>query len=309
MFDSYANADDAQINLNTCTEHPVSLEFVRLLAKSYKSNVDLFKTNFNQILSATEKLLLSNNIQSASEFVNQVVLEHFDTIGNIEPLLQMFVRVCPLVNVDCRNKFSLEIILPVTYKCGEIKCKKTFAGLFFDFALRILDLCVIQAPKCADHLLQKTDFYPWKELAPCFSDLIRLCVAYERIDIKLHDGDLGYLTNILRMAVDRGKVYTVIFRATHDPALQALLHWSGSLDRNATKVWPIHVYQMGEVMSDLIDDQKITAEHFAQFIEALHKRIIDHENNGTDGNVEQYMISFFSVSKIFQLHSHEFCLC
>lgn len=302
MFDSYANPEDAQIILKACTEPPVSLVLIGLLAKSYKCNADLFKANFNQMLTAIEKLILSNNIESAAQFVNQVVLEHFDTVVNVEPLVQMLVRVCQLVNVDCRNSFSLEIILPVAYKCGEIKCKKSLSGLFFEFALCILNLCVTRAPKCANYLLQKTDFYPWKELAPRFNDLIRLCIAYEKIDIKSHETDLDSLTGTLQIAVDRGKVFKTIFQATHDPALQALLHWSRPIDKNTSNVWPKHVYRMGELLFDLIDEQNITADHCAQLIEALHKRVVDHEENGTDESVQQDMKSFFIVSRILLLY-------
>lgn len=297
LFDSYDNVSDAQIDLAACIESPVSSKFIGLLVNSYENNVTLFKNNFAQILNVIEKLLLLNNIEEASQFINRVVLQHFDTAVNIEMLLPMLIRVCPQVHVESRNKFCDQIFSYVSYKLGIVKCKKTLACQFFDLALRILNLCVIDAPRCVAYLLKKQDFYAWKELAPKFNELVQFCVAYEKIDKNSDQDKLYNLTDILRIAVDRTNMHKVILVATHDPALKALLHWSLSMDGTHMKVWPVHVYQMAGLMLDLIDLQRITSNEFIQFLEALHKTIGETQDNEYDENIHPKKRLFFIVSK------------
>ncbi|CAF3843939.1 unnamed protein product [Rotaria sordida] len=289
IFDSYTKPTDAQIYLKACIEPPISSDLIYLIVKSYNRNVNLLKENLNLVLIVIEKLLLLNHLKEARQFVVQVILEHFDIFVNMETLIQMFIRVCPLVNVDYRNDFCQEILSSVTYKLGNVKCNKSLAPLYFDLVLNILNLCVIKAPKCAQSLLEKQEFYPWKELAPRFNDLVRSCIAYEQIDIKSYWSDLDSLSSILRLVVDRAKINMVIFRATHEPALQVVLRWSHN-----TKIWSTHVYRMAEVMLDLIDQQKITADICNQFLKVLHQKIIDNQEVDYEENICQLLRSFFT---------------
>ncbi|CAF4634898.1 unnamed protein product [Rotaria sp. Silwood1] len=295
IFDSYKNPNDAQIYLRACMEPPISSDLIYLMVKSYKRNVNLLEENFNLVLTVIEKLLTLNHLSEARQFVIQVVLEHFDVFVNMEALIQMFIRVCPLIHADYRNDFCHEILLSVTYKLGNVKCNKSLAPSCFDLVLCILNLCVIEAPKCAESLLEKKEFYPWKELAPRFNDLVRSCVAYEQIDIKSYWSDLDSLSNILRLAGDRAKINTVIFRATHEPALEAVLRWSRSDDNDNTKIWSTHVYRMAEAMFGLIDQQKITADSFSQFLKALHQKIVDNQQVDYEENIRIQMRSFFTT--------------
>ncbi|CAF4268347.1 unnamed protein product [Rotaria sp. Silwood2] len=295
IFDSYANPSDAQIYLRACMEPPISSNYIYLIVKSYQRNINLLKENFNLVLTVIEKLLMLNYLTEARQFVIQVVLEHFDVFVNMEALIQMLIRVCPLIHADYRNDFCQEILSSITYKLGNVKCNKSLASLCFDLILCILNLCVIQAPKCAESLLEKKEFYPWKELAPRFNDLVRSCIAYEQIDMKSYWSDLDSLGSILRLTADRAKINTIIFRATHDQALQAILRWSRSIDNDNTKVWSTHVYRMAEVMLDLIDQQKITANTCIQFLKALHQKVVDNQQVDYEESILPLMRSFFTT--------------
>ena len=94
----------------------------------------------------------------------------------------------------------------------------------------------------------------------------------------------------------------MIFRATHDEAVRSISRWA-YLNPNShenRKIWPIHVYQMGETMLNLIDRRQVMVHLCIQFIEGLRTRIVDNELVEDDQTVNLTMNSFFLVS--------DFCL-
>ncbi|CAF4237775.1 unnamed protein product, partial [Rotaria magnacalcarata] len=100
-----------------------------------------------------ERLVLANRIGDARNIIDDTIDVHFKTAVDISTLLQMFIRLCPQLNVDYRNEFCDQIIFPLSINLASEKCNKKLAPLLFDFALVILDLNVIKAPKCALELL------------------------------------------------------------------------------------------------------------------------------------------------------------
>ncbi|CAF1253486.1 unnamed protein product [Rotaria sordida] len=273
LFDSYVNIDDAQIDFLLCIEEPISNDYILFISKSYNRNPDLIKNNFSQALLVIERLLLGHHIREVRYFIDQAILAHIETIIDIEALVQMFIRVCPLIPIDYRKESS---------------------PLFFEFALILLDLCVLEAPPCAVYLLEKNEFYPWKDLAPHFTDLLRLCSAYETIEIEKTSSELNSLTTILRLAVDRAKAHAIIYRSTHKEALRAISRWTYTNDdNNNRKIWSNHVYDMGQTMLDLIDQRQVTIDICIQFIEALRLRIVDNESTEDDISINHTMNSFF----------------
>jgi hypothetical protein len=101
------------------------------------------------------------------------------------------------------------------------------------------------------------------------------------------------------LAVERGKVNTIIFQATHNEALRALFRWAGVVEDANKKTWSIHVYRMAEAMLNLIDQRQVTFDICAQFIEAVRKKVsIDEEDDNQEG-INHTMVSFFNVSELF----------
>ena len=300
MFDDYTNPSDAEKHLLECVKQPISTDYVDLLVKSYSSNVHLFKANLLQIIATIETFLSIDRIDKAHDFVSQIILVHFDSVTDImDSLLRMFIRICPLVNINHRSELCERVLLPLTSKLGRVKCNKKLAPLFFDFSIVILDMCVIEAPKCAWDLLQKTDFYPWKELALRFKDLLRSCAAYDTIDIETYFSDLDVLEDIIEMTIDRAKAHAIIFQATHHEALQATFRWSTApMKNNNKRIWCTHVYRMAQHMIELIDLKQVTIDICSQFIKALEQRIIDNEDDDNQEATIQMMRAFFMVRKI-----------
>ncbi|CAF3410645.1 unnamed protein product [Rotaria sp. Silwood2] len=286
IFDRYENPIDAQTYLIACVEPPISSDFISLIAQSYKRDIYLLKGNFTQFLTAIENLIKLNNIKEARKFVI-VINEHFKAVDDIKGVLEMLIRVCSSININHRNDLCEEICSPIVPQLSDRKCNKNLASLFFDLALHIFDLCVLKSPIYAERLLSKTEL-----LSRC-TDLVRFCVEYEKFDIKSHFSDLDSLADIIRIIVERSKIYTIIYQSTHDQALQTILHWSGLTNIDNTKVWSRHICRIGELLIKLIDQQKITANICSQFIQALHKRVIDNEQDDNQAMNNSGMRSFF----------------
>ncbi|CAF3164295.1 unnamed protein product [Rotaria sp. Silwood2] len=301
LFDSYVNIDDAQIDFSLCVEEPISTDYILFISKSYNRNPHLIKNNFSQALLVIERLLLGHHIREVRYFIDEAILAHMETVVDIEALVQMFVRVCPLIPINHRKESCKEVISNITYKLGRMKCSKKLAPLFFDFALILLDLCVLEAPQCAVYLLEKNDFYPWKDLAPRFTDLLRLCSTYDTIVVEKTSSELNSLVTILRLAVDRAKAHAIIYRSTHKEALRAISRWTYTTDsdnnnnnnNNTHKIWSNHVYNMGQPMLDLIDQRQMTIDICTQLIEVLRLRIVDNESGEDDIPINYTMNSFF----------------
>lgn len=287
VFDTYANLTDGQIDLLICAEPPVPTDFIFLLSKSYKRHADLLKGNFPSSVILIERLLLLNAIREARYFVDEVIITHIEVAVDLESLLHMLIRVCPSLEINFRDEACKDVISLITFKLHKIKVNKKYATLCFDLILALLDLRIVEAPRTVEYLLDKNEFYPWKDLAPRFTDFVRLCTAYDVVDVKTRFSDLDNLSNILRLVAERGKVTPTIFRATHDQAVKAILLWSGLIE-NDTR----HVYRMGEAMFELIDQRQITTNLLGQFVEALRKKISVDEDQQTPDHT---IISFFTV--------------
>ena len=308
LFNNYTNPADAETDLMICIGPPVSSIFIEILAKSFNSNVELFKANSSHVLTTIERLLLMNNIKDTRVFVEQTIIVHFDSAVDIDPLLRMLIRTCPLVSVEHRKELCLHVIWYIAGKLYDVKCSKTLAPLFFDFALVLLDLSVVEAPRHARLLLEKTEFYPWKELAPRCSDLVRLCAAYDSIDEKHVISDLSYLEDILGLVGARAKANLAIVHATHGEALRAILRWLSRAENDHKRRWGRHVFNMGHKMLDLTDQRQITSDTCVDIIEALRKRVANNEEDDNHEEVRSMIGPFLYVSELLICHMHTFLL-
>ncbi|MCC7160084.1 MAG: hypothetical protein IT281_11210 [Ignavibacteria bacterium] len=238
-----------------------------------------------------------DHIKEAEKFFFQNILVYINAVVDIDVLVHMFIRVCPLINIHYRNQLCSGILRSLTDKLRESNCTTELATLFFEFALIVLDLHTIEAPESAWNILDKSEFYPWQKLAQRFTDLVRLCVGYDTIDQKHYSNELDKLEAILRIAADKAKLYPIILKATHNEALQAVLRWSGSMQNDTEKVpWSSHVYKMGFPAFDLIDKQHITIDTCIQFILVLQQKVIVNEKYSNQQNTLTFIERFFTVS-------------
>ena len=301
LFDSSNDPADT-LAVIECADSSVSSNYLDSMAKSYKNNAQQFKANFPQILAIVEQLLLKNRFRDARNFIDDTIEVHIHTGVDIDALLTMLIRVCPQVNGEYRNDFCHRVIWSLSHTLKDVKCAKKLASRYFDFVLAILNLHAIKAPKCALCLLEKNEFYPWKDLAPRFNHLVRACVAYETInDEEDSDRQLDDLENILRLIVKRAKVYPMIIQTIHSEAEQAVLNWSAPTEAFKPNPWPRHVYYMGKTMIELIDRRQVNVELCLQLIAALRKKVANYDEDSNSSMNAFYTVSIFrTYSLIFQ---------
>ena len=297
LFDQFENANDAAATLDDCQDgSSLSTEFLELLSNSYKKDANLTKKNFAQLLSIIERLVLAARIDDASHFYDNTIDAHFNTGIDIEALLKTFLRLCPRVAIEYRSLFCRKIIQTVSNQLEDVRCKKQLAPLFFDFALAILDLRVIEAPPCAQRLLKKSEFYPWRELAPKCAHLVRSCATYEMIESCSVD-------NLVDLLQKRAQVHKTIFQSTHTEALKAILRWLIPPPNCKRKQWPFQAYRMASDMVDLLDSRQMAAEQCVQLIDGLRRGISTHDTDeDDDDDATQYLSgwrgSFYRVSHL-----------
>jgi len=300
LFDSFTNPDDARLHLQACVEAPVLSSYVDLMAKCYQRQPDLFKTNTSQIYIAIEKLVLQNKMKEAEYFTRNVITTHFNLITDLEELLHMLIRICPLVNIESQNYFCENIISSISYELTKKKSNKKFAGLFFDLILAILDLTIIEAPPCAARILNIADFYPWKQLDKQLTHLIQSCVAYDKIVRDSHFSKLDTLEDILKFIRERATANITILHATHESALQAVFKWSTMINNDTGKLYDKHVFKMGELMTELIDRKQITVDICSRFLEILQRRIDNNDEIYETKICDQFLtVSLFMTKYLF----------
>jgi len=233
--------------------------------------------NANQVYAAIEKLVLDDKLKEAEHFMRDVIVPHFASITNLNELISIFIRLCSSVRHESRIYFCKEFISPISYELTKKKFHKKFAEIFFDFILAILDLHIIEALTCAYRILNINEFYPWKQLDKQLTHLIQSCSTYDQIINDSTFSELGNLSQILRLIQQRAKANITIFHATHEVALQAILKWSNIVNKDTGKSYSRHVFEMGEAMTELVDQQKITTDTCIRLIEILQKRIDDND--------------------------------
>jgi hypothetical protein len=298
LFESYVNPTDAQLDLDLYYTVDKS-DYRELIRKSFSNQINLFKTNYTQILLTIEHLLLKNNIYEAQHFLNDVLLKHILAIPDLEPLLETFIRITSKIPTEQREEFVTRILLNLTCQLGNVKANKQLWPLFFDLAIIILEIHTVEAPSCAVQLLRKENFYPWKEFGERSVKIIHLCGNYD--DIILNDtsyfNKLDSLDTILSIIYDRAKVNNNLFHDIHSQALIFTLRWVSPPPDENKQQWPIHVYKMGICMMNLIDSRQITLDIYSLFLQRLHTRVqLENEN----GEIDQRDIWFYVVSTLIR---------
>jgi hypothetical protein len=207
----------------------------------------------------------------ASQWMYRVIIKHLGSI-DISPLIHTLIRICSSLtnstDLEPRNLFCSTILYYLMGRLRDVKVNKSVAPLFFDLILSILKLFVIDAPQCAQIIITKSEFYPWKDFGSSINDLISICISYESIIHKPYFSNLKELEKIVKLIDDRAKTNPVILRSTHSIALQAILRWA-----NKDAKYSIHVYRMSHPMLNLIDQHQINVEICYQLINALINRL------------------------------------
>ena len=281
LFDSFNNPDDVLIHLAACAVPPIWNDYVDALAKYYQNHPDSFQKHVSQVLALMEKIIVEDNLKAAEFLMEKSIIRCFNSITNHEELLQMFIRLCSSVRPTSRDYFCRCFISPLTYELSNKKFPKKLALLSFDLLLTILDLHIMQAPNCTYRLIGISEFYPWKQLNKQITHLIQSCIAYDTVTCESGQ-ELENITQIISLIHERAKVNTAIFQATHDVALQAILKWSVIVDINTGRPYPKHAFTMGEVMTRLIEEEKVTADICIQLVDALQKRIENDDESRTN---------------------------
>ncbi|CAF2920688.1 unnamed protein product [Rotaria sp. Silwood2] len=316
LFNSYINPIDAQVDLGIyCIAE--NSDYKELIQKKFSNQVNLFIVNYPQVVLMIESLLLKNNIKEADGFFNDVLLKHFSAIPNLESLLQMFIRISPKISIEQREEFTRQILSDLSSKLKNTKANKKLWPLFFDFAIVILELHSSEAPFCADELLIKENFYPWKELGKRLDKIIYLCGSYDDFILseQSYFNKFDHLNDILSTIYDRAKVNNNLFHETHSHALKYSLRWASPPKKSYAnkQQWTIHVYKMGIFMIKLIDRKQITLDIYSQLLQKLYIRLqlendINDETEGTEQefftNLAEYLSIYTEILKTLSPSIH-----
>ncbi|CAF1143141.1 unnamed protein product [Adineta steineri] len=218
------------LNLNT-----ISSDSIKQLIQSYKNNIELVKSNYLQLLTMIECLILANRYDDACLLFTKFIIPNLCSI-DLETLLHKIIELCP--KVDNRDLFT------------------------------ILKLYNDKAPDLCYRLLKRKDFYPWEQLTNGLVDLTKICISYDTIVNEKVFSDLNQLEDILCIISTKAEVYPIINKSLHSIALEATLRWS-----NPDISWSNHVYRMGIFIVKLIDSEQINDDIYIKFIDALQNRI------------------------------------
>ncbi|UJR31959.1 hypothetical protein I4U23_019432 [Adineta vaga] len=292
LFDMFTSPTDAQQHISAAIAPPVSPKYVSLLAKSLQQHPDLFKNDPSQIYVAIEKLVSHNLFKEAECFFSHVIAPHFDLITNLEELIQTFIRMCSsVVDLECRSSFCKHLVSPLSYELTKKKLNKKLGNSCFDLIVAIVDLTVIEAPSCAKRLLSISEFYPWKQLDQQLTHLIQSCSAYDQIIVSSTNSELDNLDGMLKLIHDRATTNPSMLRATHQPALEAVLKWSSPINIDNGQAYPKHVYTMGEPMTELVDEKQMTVDICRQLISILQKHVdsVDDDKYVVESHYEQFL--------------------
>lgn len=268
LFDSYDSPTDAKYYLTTCAESSVPIEYVRTIATSFKSDVELFKNNISEVYEIMEKFVAQSRIKELDCFIDYIIVTHFGEITKIEDLVQMSIRLCSIVHMESRKDFC-DALSSIIFELTRKKIKKDLATIIFDLALSIMHLNTIKAPKHAHALFSIKEFFPWKQLNAKVTQLIQSCISYDSLIIDTWHSDLDPLGQILEVIDERAKTNASLLNATHELALQAVFKWLPIVNNDTGKPYNKFVFGMASKITSLIDRKKVTAENCSKLLEFI----------------------------------------
>ncbi|CAF3918965.1 unnamed protein product [Adineta steineri] len=260
------------LNLNT-----ISSDSIKQLIQSYKNNIELVKSNYLQLLTMIECLILANRYDDACLLFTKLIIPNLCSI-DLEILLHKIIELCP--KVENRDLFSSEILVPFVWKLVDLQVKKSFALIYFDLIVAILKLYIDKAPDLCYRLLKRKDFYPWEQLTNGLVDLTKICISYDTIVNEKVFSDLNQLEDILCIISTKAEVYPSVNKSLHSIALEATLRWSDS-----GISWSNHVYRMGIYIVKLIDPEQTNDDIYIKFIDALQNRINSEDEELNEKNL------------------------
>lgn len=283
--------------MKLCVEEPISTDYIFYLSQSYKRNPSLIQLNLEEALVLLKKLILADRIREVRYFMDSAIMDFLGKSVDVEALVRMFTQVIPLTKPEHRNELCEEVVSKLTDELGRGKYPKVLAQEFFNLAVVILGLFVQHAPSCVEKLLEKNEFYPWKDLTARIPELIELCAAYEDVLKGSSVSELDCLSNIIRILSQRAKAFNTIFRVTHDHALNAIIRWTRMHTIDGTiRPWPNHVYRMANEMFNLIDQRACNNDICNKFIESLDTKFVEEDSIDMERSAYRMRDTFFIVS-------------
>ena len=266
-------------------------DFIKLIAKNFSNQTNLFKANYTHLLKAIESLLVKNRFSDAETLMDDVLAKHFSSIPDLQPLIQIFLPLIPKISNEKKKEFTKRILSTLCDQLSRVKANKNLSPLFFDLMMTILEMRTIEAAKYAKELLEKENFYSWKDLGERLKTLIQLCGSYDglTIDDDANTSDLSGLADILDILHELVQGNHDLFRFTHAPALVCILRWTSP--PKSKSQWADYVYRMGKYMIYLIDSKQITLETYSQLLQKIHTRL-QTKRDDDDDDIQSQLFFF-----------------
>lgn len=249
-----------------------------------------------------ESLLVKNRFKDAEVLMDDVLAKHFSSIPDLQPLFQIFTQLIPKISNEKKKEFAKRILSTLCDQLSRVKANKNLSLLFFDLAISILEMRTIEAVKYAKELLERENFYSWKDLGERLKKLIQLCGSYDELKIDDDDdntSDLSNLADILDILHQVVEGNHDIFRFTHGPALVCILRWTSPSKGSSQnkQQWPDYVYRMGKYMIQLIDSKQITLDTYCQLIQKIHNQL-QMKRDDDDDDIQSQLYFFIVCSSI-----------
>ena len=261
----------------------ISSDYIQHLIGTCENSPASIKTNHPHLLTLIERLITEKRMDEAHVLFTKLIVPHLTSV-DLELVLRTLIRLCS--TVESKDLLLNEILLPFIYKFEDLPGNKQLASTVFDLSQAILTLRLLDAPTASLRLLNRRDFYPWKDLIDGVVNMVRTCTTYETITHEEYFSPLNDLEALIEFIGKKARVYPQIIRATHAFTCEHIIRWS-----SGTQTWSPFVYRMGQSMFDLIDERQINEDFCLRIVDNLFRRI-----NSKDVGVKELGRGFFMVN-------------
>lgn len=269
LFNDTENLDSILLIIESGNSTLIANNLKRM-AETLESNKEIFQAKFQEILTIIETLLSTKMFDVCGHFIEKVIFTNASSDEEIDRFMSLLINFSPKVGAADRRDFFRDVMGKSRYFLEDFPASKKISVRYFDFAEAILSLKVDHAPNSALHLLQRQNFYPWKDLSNRIDNLIRLCVDYQTIeDDPYGSHELDELEDIFELIRERGTVQRAILRNVQQQAQFNALRWSTFPNEKNPKLLPRFVYRMGRALVTLIDIEQVDINFCCQVIQSF----------------------------------------
>lgn len=284
VFLRFDDPKEVEKDLEICSTPPISTIYFEVLLKLFSRDVEIFKQTEDKLFETCERFFLLDELEFADRFVREVFLVNLTKISSLEKFLKFLMKIGEKISVEKREQFVKTTIFETIYQLENAKFAKTFSELFFDFSLSLIALRTESSPSMALRLIQKENFYTWKNLTEKIGIFLEISLSFDEVSVQVEQFSPDDLERILRIFAERAKFVESIFRATHQTALNKLRQWS----KLSTVKHGRFYTEIGRQTLDLLDDRQLNLDFATEFSQIIFDQL-QTENYCNDSHFETFL--------------------